>query len=108
MGQQNKATQDVHVKFGHEGQAGQWRKIVSIARRNTRIARISRTSLEIFASTCTLTTVRKFNPTIFQGKKTRKSMAMYTHVFGFRTPYRVLCDGTFLQAALDMKLFVKV
>ena len=42
-----------------------------------------------------------------QGKKTRKSMAMYTHVFGFRTPYRVLCDGNFLQAALDMKLFVK-
>ena len=43
-----------------------------------------------------------------QGKKVRKSMAMYTHVFGFRTPYRVLCDGNFLQAALDMKLFVKV
>ena len=42
-----------------------------------------------------------------QGKKTRKSMAMYQHVFGFRTPYRVLCDGNFLQAALDMKLFVK-
>ena len=32
-----------------------------------------------------------------QGKKTRKSMAMYTHVFGFRAPYRVLCDGNFLQ-----------
>jgi len=46
-------------------------------------------------------------PQFKQGKKTRKSMAMYTHVFGFRTPYRVLCDGNFLQAALDMKLFVK-
>ena len=46
-------------------------------------------------------------PQFKQGKKTRKSMALYTHVFGFRTPYRVLCDGNFLQAALDMKLFVK-
>ena len=42
-----------------------------------------------------------------QGKKTRKCMAMYKHVFGFHTPYRVLCDGNFLQAALEMKLFVK-
>jgi len=97
------------VEFGHEGQAGQWRKNVErIARRNTRIARISRSLLKVFASICTLTTVRKAHRTIFQGKKTRKSMAMYTHVFGFRTPYRVLCDGNFLQAALDMKLFVKV
>jgi U3 small nucleolar RNA-associated protein 23 len=43
----------------------------------------------------------------WQGKKVRKSMAMYTHVFGFRAPYRVLCDGNFLQASLDMKLYVK-
>jgi hypothetical protein len=24
-------------------------------------------------------------------------MAMYSHVFGIREPYRVLCDGNFLQ-----------
>jgi len=40
----------------------------------------------------------------WQGKKVRKSMAMYTHVFGFRAPYRsfVFC---FLQITLTDGLF---
>ena len=30
-------------------------------------------------------------------KSVRRRMAMYSHVFGIREPYRVLCDGNFLQ-----------
>ena len=30
-------------------------------------------------------------------KVVRRRMAMYCHVFGFREPYRVICDGNFLQ-----------
>ena len=61
-------------------------------------------------------------------KSVRRRMTMYSHVFGFREPYRVLCDGNFLQvdrhmtnhcnywltcnlvskqAALDVKMFLK-
>ncbi|KAJ1479812.1 Fcf1-domain-containing protein [Baffinella frigidus] len=42
-----------------------------------------------------------------RAKAVRKRMASYCHTFGFKEPYRVLCDGNFIQAALDFKLYLK-
>mmetsp|Transcript_30613 Transcript_30613/g.73550 ORF Transcript_30613/g.73550 Transcript_30613/m.73550 type:complete len:257 (-) Transcript_30613:173-943(-) len=42
-----------------------------------------------------------------KNKAIRKALNMYDQAFGFHRPYRVLCDGNFLHAALDFKIFLK-
>mmetsp|Transcript_3583 Transcript_3583/g.9028 ORF Transcript_3583/g.9028 Transcript_3583/m.9028 type:complete len:269 (+) Transcript_3583:266-1072(+) len=40
-------------------------------------------------------------------KAVRRRMQMLKNAFGFAKPYKVICDGNFLKAALDVKMFIK-